>query len=55
MAKNAVFILEDHDRLTMFKENALAQAKRFDILKVVNEYEDYYKLVIERSLHTEKH
>ena len=37
------------NKLNLFKENALKQAHAFDVHKILPEYEDFYKLVIERS------
>jgi N-acetyl-alpha-D-glucosaminyl L-malate synthase BshA len=49
MAKNALYILEDCDRLAKFKKAALKQAKNFDLALILPKYEDYYKEVIEAS------
>lgn len=49
MAKNALYILEDCDRLAKFKKAALKQAKNFDLALILPKYEDYYKEVIESS------
>lgn len=49
MAKNALYILEDCDRLGKFKKAALNQAKKFDLALILPKYEDYYKEVIEAS------
>lgn len=49
MAKNAVYILEDDDRLATFKENALARAKDFDLSIILPMYEDFYTEVIALS------
>jgi N-acetyl-alpha-D-glucosaminyl L-malate synthase BshA len=46
MSKNAIHILEDETRLNEFKANALAQAKQFEISKILPKYEDYYLKVI---------
>jgi N-acetyl-alpha-D-glucosaminyl L-malate synthase BshA len=46
MSKNAIHILEDESRLNEFKANALAQAKQFEISKILPKYEDYYLKVI---------
>ena len=46
MSKNALAILKDEDTLKKFKANALAQAKKFDIDKIVPQYETLYKRVI---------
>lgn len=45
MAKNAAFILQD-DQLPIFKANALARAKEFDITNVLPMYEQYYERVL---------
>jgi N-acetyl-alpha-D-glucosaminyl L-malate synthase BshA len=45
MAKNALYILEDAERLLKFKQNALAQAKRFDLDIILPRYESYYDQV----------
>lgn len=49
MAEKAIYILEDQQRLEKFKENALTQAKLFDIVNILPEYENYYLEVIERT------
>ncbi len=49
MAANAIFILEDEDRLKSFKDNALNRAHDFDISLIVPIYEAYYEEVIEKS------
>jgi N-acetyl-alpha-D-glucosaminyl L-malate synthase BshA len=46
MAKNALSILKDDATLAIFKANALAQAKKFDIANIVPQYENLYKRVI---------
>lgn len=43
MCKNTLYILSDEERLKEFKENALAQANKFDIHNIVPEYEALYK------------
>ena len=42
MAKNAVHILRENETLNIFKTNALAQAKKFDIQNIVPMYEALY-------------
>lgn len=42
MAKNAIYILEDPNRLKQFRINAVEQAKVFSIESVVNQYVDLY-------------
>ncbi len=43
MAENAIRILEDPDRLAIFKNNARNFAQRFSLEKVLPVYEDMYK------------
>lgn len=43
MAQKAIFILESQERHAQFKTNALAQAKKFDINKIMPLYEKYYQ------------
>ncbi len=49
MAANAVYILEDDNRLAQFKENALNQAKEFDLSLILPLYVNYYLEVIAES------
>ena len=46
MAANAVYILEDDNRLNQFKENALNRAKEFDLSLILPQYVNYYLEVI---------
>jgi L-malate glycosyltransferase len=46
MAKNAVAILQSDDKLALFKQNALAQASKFDVEKILPMYEALYDKVI---------
>lgn len=46
MAKNGIFILEDLERLQEFKQNALAQAKRFSLQNVLPAYKEVYREVV---------
>ncbi len=46
MAKNAIYILEDDERLKQFKKSAYAQARTFDIEKILPRYEAYYEKVV---------
>jgi glycosyltransferase involved in cell wall biosynthesis len=48
MAEKAIYILEDEQRLQMFKDNALARAHEFDLANILPLYENYYVEVIER-------
>lgn len=49
MAKHAIHILEDCDRLKVFKDAAFARAKEFDISQILPLYESYYEEVVEKS------
>lgn len=46
MSENAVAILQDKATHTRFKQNALAQAKKFDIVNIVPQYEKLYQSLI---------
>jgi len=46
MAKNAISLLKDDQKLARFKQNALKQAARFDIQVIMPLYEKYYGDVI---------
>jgi N-acetyl-alpha-D-glucosaminyl L-malate synthase BshA len=46
MAKNGIYILEDLDRLQQFKQNALAQAKKFSLDHVLPAYLEVYREVL---------
>ncbi len=46
MAKNAVFILEDDERLQKFKDNAFEQATRFSLENVLPHYKSIYREVM---------
>ncbi|HAL81135.1 MAG TPA: N-acetyl-alpha-D-glucosaminyl L-malate synthase BshA [Mucilaginibacter sp.] len=48
MAEKAIYILEDDERLQLFKNNALERAKDFDLVRILPLYENYYIEVIER-------
>jgi glycosyltransferase involved in cell wall biosynthesis len=43
MAKNAISILKDDEILATFKMNAVQEAQKFDIQKVVPLYEEIYQ------------
>ena len=49
MAANAIYILEDSDRLEQFKEAALKRAKDFQLANIMPLYEQYYHEVIAGS------
>ena len=50
MAKNAIHILEDPERLQIFRKNALEQARKFDIHEVLPHYEAYYQKTWEKAM-----
>jgi len=49
MAEKALYVLEDCDRLEVFKEAALNRAKDFELDKIMPQYEAYYHEVLEKS------
>ena len=49
MAKNAIHILEDAERLDKFKQAAYDHAKKFEISQILPLYEDYYLQAIANS------
>src|SRR5690606_36924966 len=49
MAANAIYILEDCNRLQQFKEAALERAKDFQLSNIMPLYEQYYLEVITGS------
>jgi L-malate glycosyltransferase len=51
MAANAIRLLENEPLLQQFRQNALTQARRFDLNNILPHYESYYEQVIERSVH----
>jgi N-acetyl-alpha-D-glucosaminyl L-malate synthase BshA len=50
MASYAIQLLSDEAMLQQFRENALAQAKRFDLNNILPDYEAYYEEVLEHSV-----
>lgn len=50
MAKNAVYILSNNDRLAEFKSNALKRAMEFDINVIMPLYENYYRKILEEQM-----
>ena len=50
MAKNAIFILEDDERLAKFKHQSLEHAKKFDIRNIMPMYERVYEKVVGRKI-----
>lgn len=51
MAAYAVQLLQDEALLAQFRANALAQARKFDIHEILPHYEDFYRQVLEKSVH----
>jgi N-acetyl-alpha-D-glucosaminyl L-malate synthase BshA len=49
MAKNAIYLLEDEQRLMEFKNNAYEAAHQFSIEKILPKYEEMYKRVIKNG------
>lgn len=47
MAENCLQLLRDNEKLNKFKHQAFEQAKKFDIQKVLHQYEDLYAKVVE--------
>ena len=47
MAKNALKMLSNEDQLNKFKANALKQAQKFDVKKILPLYEKLYEDCIE--------
>ena len=54
MTKNALYILEDEERLKEFKANAYKQAEKFDIHLVLPLYEKLYEEVLKKSTNTSR-
>ncbi|MEO5572005.1 MAG: N-acetyl-alpha-D-glucosaminyl L-malate synthase BshA [Bacteroidia bacterium] len=50
MAKNAIYILNDNERLATFKSAALNRAKEFDINVIMPLYENYYEKILNEQL-----
>lgn len=48
MTKNAIYILEDEQRLTVFKKVAKQEAQKFDIHQIVPKYETLYKKTLQK-------
>ena len=48
MAKNAIHLLSNEDKLQQFRKNALEQARRFDIEAILPMYENFYEQTIEK-------
>lgn len=50
MSKNAVHILSNEERLATFKQNAKEEAAKFDIHKIVPQYEAIYKDTLQKCM-----
>ena len=50
MSENALYILKNEDVLKTFKENAKAEAKKFDIHAIVPHYEEIYRQALARCV-----
>lgn len=48
MAERALYLLTDDARLQVFRQNALARAREFDIEHILPKYEAYYEKVLAR-------
>jgi N-acetyl-alpha-D-glucosaminyl L-malate synthase BshA len=51
MARNAIDLLSHEDKHSVFRKNALAQAKKFDIHNILPLYEEFYEEVLEKSVY----
>ncbi len=47
MAANSIYILEDCERLSKFKDAALERAKDFQLSNIMPKYESYYQEIVE--------
>jgi N-acetyl-alpha-D-glucosaminyl L-malate synthase BshA len=52
MANNAIKILESEEIHQQFRANALAQARTFELSKILPIYEDYYQEIIDTCVYT---
>ena len=50
MSKNAIYILEDPERLLQFKKNAVLTSKKFDIHSIVPQYENVYSETLKKCM-----
>ncbi len=50
MTKNALYILQDKDRLETFKQNARKEALKFDLHQIVPQYEAIYQDTLSKCL-----
>lgn len=51
MAQNAIQILSDEVLYAQFRKNALEQAKNFDMLKILPQYENYYEQILDTAVY----
>lgn len=49
MAKNALTLLLNEEKLNHFKQNALEQARKFDLTNILPSYEAYYEEILQAS------
>jgi L-malate glycosyltransferase len=49
MAKHALYMLEDFDRLQRFKNNALEHSKKFSLDEILPVYEEIYETLIQKK------
>ncbi len=52
MAHNALKLLANETLLDQFRKNALEQARKFDINRIVPQYEAYYQHILDTAVHT---
>lgn len=52
MAANAISILKDENKLKQFRANALEHARRFDIDKILPQYEQYYEEIVKTAVYS---
>src|SRR5690606_16602736 len=50
MTDNTLRLLQNPELHETFRENAYAQANKFDIAKILPNYENYYKEILEKSV-----
>lgn len=55
MARNAIYILEDANRLETFRKKALNRASEFDIMKILPLYTDIYNRTLNNVTKKEEH
>lgn len=52
MSHHAIEILSNEEVLAKFRSNALAQARRFDIVNILPQYEEYYQHILDTAVYT---